>query len=287
MSITDSELDFAAELALRAAYTAAVIINKAIDERSTPVVNVDLKSNSVDLVTKYDKQCEEEVLTILQAGTPHYGVVSEETHSNVDEEIAPVTWVVDPIDGTTSFVHGLYDCCVSIGLVVNGEPVLGVVSAPRLQEVFVAIKGRGAFCNGQRIHVSATQRLEDAVVCFHQAYNRSPECVNSVVSIMGDLAKHPVQSVRNNGAAALDMCYVAAGRADMYFEVGIHSWDYAAGTIIIREAGGVVHDVEDTETFDLFHRKGMCCGSHKELTKHCVELAKKHNYRNNVLNTPN
>jgi myo-inositol-1(or 4)-monophosphatase len=283
-ALTDEELDFAMELALRAAHTAATIINLSMDERAANALDIQTKSNSTDLVTQYDKQCEEEVLRILRSGTPSYAVLSEETHSSTVLDDGP-TWIVDPIDGTTSFIHGMYDCCVSIGLAVNKEVVLGVVNAPRLQEVFTAIKGRGAYCNGQRIHVSSPASLHECVIFIHLSYNRSAAAVQSALAMQSELAQYPVHSIRNNGACALDMCSVAAGRADAYWEVGVHAWDMAAGAIMIREAGGVVHDIEDTEVFDLT-RHGMCCGCSKEITKHGIELAKKYNYRNAVLNSP-
>ncbi|CAD2221601.1 Inositol monophosphatase family, putative [Angomonas deanei] len=143
LPIPDPELTIAVDLAIRAAGVATGIVNRSIDERQSATVETLSKSNSVDLVTQYDKQCEEEVIAILKSGTS-YAILSEETNSQVELTDAP-TWVVDPIDGTTSFVHGYFDCCVSIALVVNKEPILGVISAPRLNEVFTAIKGRGGF----------------------------------------------------------------------------------------------------------------------------------------------
>lgn len=284
VTLTDEELDFAMGLALQAAHAAAVIINRAIDERASIVFDIQTKSSTTDMVTQYDKQCEEEVLHILRSGTPSYAVVSEETHSTVPLGDGP-TWIVDPIDGTTSFIHGMYDCCVSIALAVNKEVVLGVVNAPRLQEVFTAVKGRGAYCNGQRIHVSSPASLHECIVFMHVSYNRSEAAVKAVLDMKAELAKYPVHSIRSNGSCALDMCSVAAGRADAYWEVGVQSWDMAAGAIMIREAGGVIHDIEDADMFDLT-RQGMCCGCSKEITKYGLELAKKHNYRNAILDLP-
>ncbi|KPA76295.1 putative myo-inositol-1(or 4)-monophosphatase 1 [Leptomonas pyrrhocoris] len=283
-TLADEELDFAMELALRAAHAAATIINHSMDERASNALDIQTKSSSIDLVTQYDRQCEEEVLRILRSGTPTYAIVSEESHSTATLGDGP-TWIVDPIDGTTSFVHGMYDCCVSIALAVKKEAVLGVVNAPRLQEVFTAIKGRGAYCNGQRLHVSSRASLHECIVFMHISYNRSEAAVKAVVGMQSELAKYPVHSIRNNGACALDMCSVAAGRADAYWEVGVQAWDMAAGAIMIREAGGVVHDIEDADTFDLM-RHGMCCGCSKEITKHGIELAKKYDYRKAILNLP-
>ncbi|CCW65710.1 unnamed protein product [Phytomonas sp. EM1] len=280
MSITEAELSAAIEVALCAARNATDIINKSIDERSAPITNVNTKSNSTDWVTQYDKQCEEEVLSVLRAGTPDYAIISEETQADVPLDDSP-TWIVDPIDGTTSFAHGLYDCCVSIALAVNKEPVLGVISAPRLQEIYTAAKGRGAYCNGQRIHVSHATTLNESVVIIHQPYNRSKACVEAVLNTQREFMKLPVHSVRCYGSAALDMCFVASGKADLYFEVGFNAWDYAAGAIIVREAGGVVHDVNNQNSLDLMGR-GMCCGSSKEVTLKAIEVMEKYNYRDAV-----
>lgn len=276
MPISEEELDFAVGLAFRAAQCAASIIEAAFDDLEGTPLETTAKSSPVDIVTQYDKHCEKEVLAILSVGTPQYDILSEETHSDTCLTDKP-TWVVDPIDGTTSFAHGLFDCCVSIALVVDKQPVFGVVNAPRLGEVYSAVRGRGAFCNGQRIRVSPTRSLSEAVVFLHQSNNRSEAVVKSVVAMQKELASLPVHAVRNYGSAALDMCFVASGRAELYLEVGLHAWDLAAGAVILREAGGVVHDIDKTDSLDITSR-GMCCANALEISQLGVELAKRHNY---------
>ncbi|ESL08563.1 myo-inositol-1(or 4)-monophosphatase 1 [Trypanosoma rangeli SC58] len=283
MPISDAELDDAVELALRAAHFAAFIIERAMSERESALLDITSKTSSVDLVTQYDKQCEEEVVAILRAGTPYYDILSEETHASVELSDKP-TWIVDPIDGTTSFIHGLFDCSVSIALVVDKEPVLGVVSAPRLHEVYSAARGRGAYCNGQRIHVSDTRTLQEAVVLLHVTVNRTEPAVKSYISMQKELASIPVRGVRNYGSAALDMCFVAGGRAELYFEVGTYAWDIAAATIIVREAGGVVHNIDNAQSLDLMSR-GFCCANSLELSKVGIELSSKHHYKETTLGT--
>ncbi|RNE97720.1 myo-inositol-1(or 4)-monophosphatase 1 [Trypanosoma conorhini] len=281
MPISEAELDVAVELALRAAHFAALIIDKAMLERESALMDFASKATSVDLVTQYDKQCEEEVLTILRTTTPHYDILSEETHSSVELSDKP-TWVVDPIDGTTSFIHGLFDCCVSIALVVDKEPVLGVVSAPRLHEVYSAVRGRGAYCNGQRIHVSERRTLQESVVLLHVAVNRTAPAVNSYLAMQKELACIPVHAVRCHGSAALDMCFVAGGRAELYFEVGTYAWDIAAAAVIVREAGGVVHNIDNAEFLDIMSR-GFCCANSLGLSRLGMELSTKHNYKEATL----
>ncbi|KAG5481910.1 hypothetical protein LSCM4_06989 [Leishmania orientalis] len=280
-SITEEELDYALDLAIRAANTAAFIMNRAMDERINGIAESLAKANQADLVMPYEKQCREEVLHILRTGTPTYAVLSEDAHSGGVLSDGP-TWIVGPIDGTVSFAHGLFDCCVSIALAVRKEPLLGVVCAPHLQEVFTAVKNRGAFSNGQRIHVSLVTSLKESVVLLHHGYNRSDAAVKSVTAMQAELAKLPVHGLRSSGSAALDMCLVAAGRAELYWEVGVKPWNVAAGVIIVREAGGVVHSVESAEYFDLTGGS-VCCGCSLDITTHGVELSRKHNYRNSLL----
>ncbi|KAG5508270.1 hypothetical protein JKF63_05526 [Porcisia hertigi] len=280
-SLTEEELNDALDFSIRAANTAAFIINCAIDERENAGLQDQGKPTATDLVTHCEKQCRDEVVNILRAGAPSYSILTGDVHSKVVLGDGP-TWIVSPIDGITSFAHGLFDCCVSIALAVRKEPVLGVVCAPRLHEVFTAVKNRGAFSNGQRIHVSAVTSLKHSVVLLHQGSNNSDTAVKSVTAMQAELAKLPVQGLRCNGSAALDMCFVAAGRAELCWEVGVEPWNVAAGTIIVREAGGVVHDAESTETFDLTSR-GVCCGSSLDVTKHGVDLSLKHHYRSCVM----
>ncbi|KAG5481596.1 hypothetical protein LSCM1_05620 [Leishmania martiniquensis] len=283
LSITEDELDYALDLAIRAANAAAFIMKCAMDERTNGIAESLTKINPADLVTPYEKQCREEVLHILRTGTPSYAVLSEDAKSEAVLSGGP-TWLVGAIDGSISFAHGLFDCCVTIALSFRKEPLLGVVCAPQLQEVFTAVKNRGAFSNGQRIHVSSVSSLEESVVLLHQGFNRSDAAVKHVTAMQAELSKLPVHGLRCGGSAALNMCLVAAGRAELYWEVGVSPWSVAAGVIIVREAGGVVHDVESTEAFDLT-RGNVCCGCSLGITKHGVELSLKHNYRSSVLRT--
>lgn len=281
--LSAAALDQALEVAMAAAKAAAALIDECIEQRADRPLQIEEKSSSADLVTQYDTMCEEVVIQMLTEATPDYVIVSEESRNDVKLDDRP-TWVVDPVDGTTGFVHGSFDCGVSIGLCVNKQPVLGVVILPRLREVFHAVEGRGAFCNGKPISASNCRNIRKAVVCTHTAYNRSEASVNSIMDINRDLALMRVHAIRSYGSAAMDMCSVACGRLDLYFEVGIQAWDMAAGAIIVREAGGVVHSLDNTETFDI-EAKSMICGSSLELTAVAIELSSKHDYKRAVLET--
>jgi fructose-1,6-bisphosphatase/inositol monophosphatase family enzyme len=283
-ALSAAELDCALAAALEAAAAAAALIDECIELRSTLVIEE--KSSSADLVTQYDKQCEATVIKILERCTPDYDIVSEETRSDVPLSNRP-TWIVDPIDGTTGFVHGSFDCCVSIGLAVNRQSVLGVVNAPRLSEIFYAVAGRGAFRNGKRIKTSGCSVVQKAVVCTHTAYNRSDESVTAIMAINREIALRRVHALRSYGSAAMDMCGVACGRLDLYFEVGIQAWDMAAGAIIVREAGGFVHSIESSDDLAALDMtsKAMVCSTSKNLSDMAVELSKKYDYRRAVLET--
>ena len=283
-ALTPAELDLALAAAFEAAAAAAKLIDECIELRST--LEIEEKSSSSDLVTQYDKQCEATVIKILLERTPTFDIVSEETRSDVPLGNRP-TWIVDPIDGTTGFVHGSFDCCVSIGLTVNKKSVLGVVNVPRLSEIFHAVLGRGAFRNGKQIRTSACKVIHKAVVCTHTAYNRSEESVTAIMSINREIAMRRVHALRSYGSAALDMCSVACGRIDLYFEVGIQAWDMAAGAIIVREAGGYVHNItsaEDLHELDMTS-KAMVCSTSKELSDLAVEMSAKYDYKRSVLET--
>ena len=187
----------------------------------------------VDLVTEVDEQAEQVIREILLGAFPAYGLLAEEGGALVGEEDA--RWIVDPLDGTTNYAHGLPIFCVSIALERSGEVVLGVVHDPMREEIYVAERGGGATLNGEPIRVSDTEELIRALIVTGFPYERSE--IPEALELFGRFAAI-TQGMRRLGSAALDLCYVAAGRLDGYFERGIWSWDLAAGNVIVEEAGG-------------------------------------------------
>jgi myo-inositol-1(or 4)-monophosphatase len=149
-------------------------------------------------------------------------------------------WVIDPLDGTTNYVHGFPFFCASIGLEINGQVEVGVVHAPLLNYTFTAIRGRGAFRNGKPLHVSRTQKIEESLLATGFSYQRS-EVLNAELEDFKAFAEQ-ARGVRRAGSAALDLCMVAAGVFDGFWERKLAAWDTAAGSLIVREAGGVVSD---------------------------------------------
>ena len=219
------------EVALEAAQRAGEIILEGFGS----IHNINFKSSHSDLVTEFDPRAEAEIVRIISGAFPDHQIVAEEGSSGGDQP--EFCWYVDPIDGTTNFAHGYPLVCTSIALMQHGEIVLGVVFAPVLNELFVAAKGEGATLNGQPIHVSSTDRLIRGLLATGFPYDRNAVGMNVRY---WDAFLHAAQGLRRDGCAALDLCNVAMGRFDGFWEYGFNVWDMAAGSLIIREAGGVI-----------------------------------------------
>ncbi len=192
------------------------------------------KSNDVDLVTRADKECETRIREILLGAYPDHVVLGEEQGQDADGR---ERWIVDPIDGTVNYAHGFPFFCVSIALEVDGELAVGVVYDPMRDELFTAVKGAGASLNGRPLAVTRETQPRRAMVGTGFSYD--PATIERNLPVFAR-ALASFQSVRRPGAAALDLCYVACGRLDAFWEFDLNAWDVAAGTLIIREAGGTV-----------------------------------------------
>jgi myo-inositol-1(or 4)-monophosphatase len=218
-------------IAVQAAHRAGEVILEGIGTDH----NLRYKKSHSDLVTEFDGKAEKEIVHIISSAFPDHQIVAEEgstggTHPDY-------CWYVDPIDGTTNFAHAYPLTCTSIGLAERGELVLGVVYNPLADELFVGVKGQGATLNGRPIHVSRTDRLVRSLVATGFAYDRNT--VGKNVRCFEAFLRS-AQGVRRDGCAALDLCNVAMGRFDGFWEYGFAFWDMAAGLVIIHEAGGTV-----------------------------------------------
>lgn len=189
-----------------------------------------------DLVTDFDRQSEAIIVDIIRAAFPDDSIVAEEgaTHHGASSR----RWFIDPLDGTVNFSHGLPFFAVSISLELDGNPSIGVVEAPALKWSFYGERNHGAFFNGQKMQVSATASLEDAVLATGFPYDRKTNPQNNFAQFLA--LKCAAQGVRRVGAAALDLAMVAAGWLDGYWEMRLQPWDLAAGALLVREAGGQV-----------------------------------------------
>ncbi len=206
-----------------------------------PQLKTSIKAGGLnDLVTEADHASDKAIIEVIQKNYPDHFILSEET-GNVPTE-SEYKWIIDPIDGTINFAQGIPICCVSIGVEKNGEMIFGAVYAPFLNELFFAEKGKGAFLNDQPISVSKQNDLKHAclVTGFPYAYLDS---ANGPLQCFERFIRKGVP-VRRLGSAAIDLCWVAAGRFDGFYEHKLNAWDSAAGFLLVEEAGGKVTDFE-------------------------------------------
>lgn len=226
----------------------------------------------VDLVTEFDVKTETFIIDQLKKTFPGYTLVGEESHQgsyHYDKAI-----YIDPIDGTTNFVHGIPHLAISIGVWEQGEPTLGVVYNPILEELFWAVKGEGAFCNGQRIEVSPQSKLQNALIATGFPYAKVNAGIEYqwVIDCMANLLPH-IQDIRRLGAAALDLCYLAQGKVEAFYEIDLKPWDVAAGILLVQEAGGKISNA-DNKPFD-FDDKSIVASNgrvHQQLVNYLEKI---------------
>ena len=198
------------------------------------------RKGPADFVSKADMKAESVLRRELMKARPAYGLLMEESGAVVGTDTSN-RWVIDPLDGTTNFLHGIPHFCISIALERDGDPFAGVIYSPVHDEMFVAEKGSGAYLNGRRLRVSARRRVDEAIFATGIPFKGLPDhdlFVRQLQAVMAISA-----GVRRFGSAALDLAYVAAGRYDGYWENGLNPWDVAAGIVLVREAGGFVSDL--------------------------------------------
>ncbi len=190
-----------------------------------------------DIVTEVDKKCERLIVSRIKKHFPDHDIVAEEGGGHLTG--SPYRWIIDPLDGTVNYTHGYPLFAVSIALEYKGEVIVGVVCEPNRKELFWAQKGKGSRCNGKKIGVSKTTKLSNALLDTGFAYNvHEGEKENNLVHFADFLLKS--RAIRRDGAASVDLCYVACGRYDGFWELYLAPWDIAAGQLIISEAGGKV-----------------------------------------------
>lgn len=210
-----------------------------------------LKVSVADLVTDIDKGSERLIRNLISTHFPHHAFLGEEgvepgaeasSQAIADVKDSEYLWIVDPIDGTTNFVHGFPFYCVSIALAYKGEVIVGVIYDPSSDELFVAEKGKGAYVHGKRLTVSNEQTLKQSLVATGfppDPIEALPRNLNSIVHIAPK-----VRNIRAVGSAALHLAHLAAGRLSGFWEYNLNSWDLAAGSLILQEAGGIITDIE-------------------------------------------
>ena len=223
-------------IAIRAARKAGNIIAKNY-ERRDDIITMEKGKN--DYVTNVDKASEEAIIEVIKKSYPNHTIITEESGA-LEGSDNDVQWVIDPLDGTTNFVKGLPHFSVSIAIRVKGRTEVGVVYDPIRNELFTAVRGEGAKLNEMRLRVENKRDLSGAVLATGFPF-KQPKYMPMQFNMMQSLIEEAAD-FRRTGSAALDLCYVASGRLDGYFEYGIKAWDVAAGDLIVREAGGIVTD---------------------------------------------
>ncbi|MBX9849706.1 MAG: inositol monophosphatase [Rhodocyclaceae bacterium] len=232
-------------IAIKAARRAGQIINRASLDLGQ--VRVTTKQHS-DYVTEVDRAAEAAIIEVLRDAYPKYAILAEESGASTGSEgDSDYQWIIDPLDGTTNFIHGFPQYAVSIGLALNGVMQQGVVYDPNRNELFTATKGGGAFLNDKRIRVGGRAKLSEALIGTGFPY-RVFDRIDEYLSIFKDLTQKTA-GMRRPGAASLDLAWVACGRIDGFWEFGLSPWDMAAGSLLITEAGGLTGDSKGEQDF--------------------------------------
>jgi len=199
-----------------------------------------------DFVTNSDKKVERILINELQIARPNYSILSEEIGEINNDSTCK--WIIDPIDGTANFLHGIPHFAISVGLEENNEIICGIIYDPIKDEMFIAEKGNGSYLNNQRMRVSSRSKLKDCVI-FTGGPRQNAENKNIVLKEYNNFSSEVETPIRKMGSAALDMAYVAAGRCDGYWQRNLNYWDIAAGIIIVKEAGGFVTDFDGNSKY--------------------------------------
>jgi myo-inositol-1(or 4)-monophosphatase len=251
-----------AHVAIQAAHAGSLALmdhfRKPLEVRAKGVANY---------VSQADLDAESAVVQTILDAFPSHAILSEESHSDRADE--DHSWIIDPLDGTNNFIHGIPHFAVSIGYYQKGQGILGIVTSPATGDWFVGARGEGAWFNGQPIRVSHAEGLDQAMIACGFYYDRD-QMMQSTLDTLGDLFRRQIHGIRRCGAAALDLAYVAAGWFDGFFEYRLSPWDIAAGAVIIQEAGGMVSDCRgDRIRLD---RPSSICASGSELHGKLLEV---------------
>ncbi|MDL5034486.1 inositol monophosphatase family protein [Pelomonas sp. APW6] len=252
--MTQASLHPMLNVAIKAARAAGSIINRA--SLDLDILKINSKSPN-DFVTEVDQAAEQLIIETLLQAYPDHGILAEESGREHGNKTSEFQWIIDPLDGTTNFIHGFPVYAVSIALAHRGVVQQAVVYDPTRNDLFYATKGRGAYLNDRRLRVSRRTRMSDALIGTGFPFRRGDNFKRYLK--MFEAVMQECAGLRRPGAAALDLCYVAAGYYDAFFETGLHPWDVAAGSLIIAEAGGLVGNF--TGEADFLHQREIVAGN--------------------------
>ncbi|MBI5918228.1 MAG: inositol monophosphatase [Nitrosomonadales bacterium] len=252
-------------IAVKAARRAGNLIHRAADKIDH--LTVTKKSHS-DYVSEVDRAAEQSIIETLLDAYPNHAILAEESGTQGDSEFV---WIIDPLDGTTNFLHGFPQYAVSIALQQNGVLTQAVIYDPTKNDIFTATRGRGAFLNDRRIRVSKRIHLADALIGTGFPYTNFDH-EEAYIAIFREFMQK-TSGLRRPGAASLDLAWTAAGRFDGFFETGLKPWDIAAGCLLITEAGGMVSDLSGN---DSFLKSGHICAGSPKIHEQMLEIIKPH-----------
>jgi myo-inositol-1(or 4)-monophosphatase len=252
-------------IAVKAARRAGNLIHRATDRIDHLTVT---KKSHADFVSEVDRAAEQTIIQTLLEAYPDHAILAEESGSQGQSEYV---WIIDPLDGTTNFLHGIPQYAVSIALQHKGVLTQAVVYDPTKNDLFTATRGRGAFLNDKRIRVSKRTKLADSLIGTGFPYTRF-EHMDAYLGIFKDVMQQTA-GLRRPGAASLDLAWTAAGRYDGFFETGLKPWDIAAGCLLITEAGGMVSDLAGSDTY---LKSGHLCAGNPNIHPQLLQLIAPH-----------
>jgi len=252
-------------IAVKAARRAGGVISRA--SNNVDILTVQHKSLN-DLVSEVDRAAEEAIIDTLKSAYPDHAILAEESGASGDSDHV---WIIDPLDGTTNFLHGFPVYCVSIAMTLKGVLTHGVIYDPSRNDLFTATRGSGAFLNDRRLRVSKREKLIDGLLATGFPF-RIQEHTDAYVGMMKEFM-HKTAGIRRPGAAALDLANVAAGRMDGFWEIGLSPWDMAAGALMVQEAGGLVGDLQGN---DGYLEKGMIVAANPKIFPQMLHVIASH-----------
>ena len=227
-----TEIEKRLDIALLASKKASEVLLRHFNN-----TKISQKDTSFNIVTEADLESEKVIIELIKKNFPQDSILAEESSKEI--KLEERTWIVDPLDGTNNFAHGIPQFAVSIAFYLNGEAKLGVVYNPITNELFSAVENQGSKLNGKNIKVSQSKSLKTSIICTGFYYDRGSMMKNTLNSIE-EFFTSEVHGIRRFGAASLDLCFVASGRLDGYYEFKLAPWDFGAGALILKEAGGMV-----------------------------------------------
>lgn len=271
MIMSQVNIDKLLDIAILAAQKGGAILKQYWGKQ----LDIQEKGRAGDLITEVDQTSEAKVLEVIQRHFPKHGILAEESGA-IAAKKSEYLWVVDPLDGTTNYAHGYPQVAVSVGLLVSGKPTVGVVYNPIREELWTGAKDCGATLNNRAIRVSRTDKLSNSLLVTGFAYDRRETEDNNYAEFC--YLTHLTQGVRRGGSASLDLCEVATGRLDGYWERGLKPWDLLAGVVIVQEAGGSV-TAYDGSQFDLDSGRILATNGYIHSQLSSVLLNIPHNFR--------